>query len=229
MINYFKQHKWKILISSLVTLTPIIAGIILWDKLPDLVPSHWNVNGEVDGWVSKPVFVFVVPLLMVALNLVASFATAADPKHVNHEGKPLLLVYGVIPAITIILSAVVYCSALGVTLSVVNLVIAILGVLFLFIGNYLPKCKQNYTIGIKIMWTLHSERNWVATHRFAGKVWVVGAVIMILASLLPMNFLLAVSLPVTFAMVIVPIAYSYIYYRNHQSDEGYFDKGENHD
>ena len=135
MINYFKQHKWKILISSLVTLTPIIAGIILWDKLPDLVPSHWNVNGEVDGWVSKPVFVFVVPLVMVALNLVASFATAADPKHVNHEGKPLLLVYGVIPAITIILSAVVYCSVLGVTLSVVNLVIAILGVLFLFIGN----------------------------------------------------------------------------------------------
>ena len=230
MINYFKQHKWKILISSLVTLTPIIAGLILWDKLPDLVPSHWNVNGEVDGWVSKPVFVFVIPLLMVALNLLASVATAVDPKNANNSGKPLILVYAVIPAFAIALSTVTYCAALGVDVPIGNLLMAILGVLFLFVGNYLPKCKQSYTIGIKIMWTLDSDKNWVATHRLAGKVWVGGAVLMLLSAFLPMNLIFWVSFPIVLAMVIVPIVYSYLYYKNHKSEDGYLDKKEeNHE
>ena len=172
--NEYLKNKWKIIISSLVTLLPIVAGLILWDKLPDMVPSHWGPTGEVDAYSSKEFFVFGLPLLMLGLNLLCTVASGLDPKNKNHEGKPLILVYAIIPALTILLSAVTYFAALELTIPVLNMVIAAFGLMIVVIGNYLPKCKQNHTIGIKVPWTLASEDNWNRTHRFAGIVWVIG-------------------------------------------------------
>ena len=226
MINYFKKNKWMIIISALITLVPIIAGVILWDKLPDMVPSHWGVNGEVDGYVSKPMFVFGMPLILVALMLVGSIATATDPKNANHGKKSLVLVYAIVPALSIILSTFTYCSALGVDVPMLNLGVAVVGIVLIFVGNYLPKCKPNYTIGIRIMWTLNSDKNWVATHRFAGKVWFVGGVIVAISALLPTGILPWVAFAVFAIAALAPMIYSFVYFKNHQSDADYLEKRE---
>ena len=226
MINYFKKNKWMIIISALITLTPIIAGLILWDKLPDMIASHWNVAGEVDGWVSKPMFVFGMPLLMVALMLVGSIATATDPKNVNHSKKPLMLLYAIIPALSVILSTFTYCSALGVDVPMLNLGVAVVGSILVFVGNYLPKCKPNYTIGIKIMWTLNSDKNWVATHRFASKIWVAGGILVMLSALLPASVVPWAAFAVFAVTAIAPMIYSFVYFKNHQSDADYLEKRE---
>ena len=229
MINYFKKNKWMIIISALITLIPIIAGVILWDKLPDMVPSHWGVNGEVDGYLAKPMFVFGMPLIMVALILVGSIATATDPKNANHGKKSLALVYAIVPALSIILSTFTYCSALGVDVPMLNLVVAVVGIVLIFVGNYLPKCKPNYTIGIKIMWTLNSDKNWVATHRFAGKVWFVGGVIVAISALLPTGILPWVAFAVFAITALAPVIYSFVYFKNHQSDADYLEKREDNE
>lgn len=229
MINYFKKNKWMIIISALITLIPIIAGVILWDKLPDMVPSHWGVNGEVDGYLAKPMFVFGMPLIMVALILVGSIATATDPKNANHGKKSLVLVYAIVPALSIILSTFTYCSALGVDVPMLNLVVAVVGIVLIFVGNYLPKCKPNYTIGIKIMWTLNSDKNWVATHRFAGKVWFVGGVIVAISALLPTGILPWVAFAVFAITALAPVIYSFVYFKNHQSDADYLEKREDNE
>ena len=229
MINYFKKNKWMIIISALITLIPIIAGVILWDKLPDMVPSHWGVNGEVDGYLAKPMFVFGMPLIMVALILVGSIATAIDPKNANHGKKSLVLVYAIVPALSIILSTFTYCSALGVDVPMLNLVVAVVGIVLIFVGNYLPKCKPNYTIGIKIMWTLNSDKNWVATHRFAGKVWFVGGVIVAISALLPTGILPWVAFAVFAITALAPVIYSFVYFKNHQSDADYLEKREDNE
>ena len=229
MINYFKKNKWMIIISALITLIPIIAGVILWDKLPDMVPSHWGVNGEVDGYLAKPMFVFGMPLIMVALILVGSIATATDPKNANHGKKSLVLVYAIVPALSIILSTFTYCSALGVDVPMLNLVVAVVGIVLIFVGNYLPKCKPNYTIGIKIMWTLNSDKNWVATHRFAGKVWFVGGVIVAISALLPTGILPWVAFAVFAITALAPVIYSVVYFKNHQSDADYLEKREDNE
>ena len=226
MINYLKKNKWMIIISALITLVPIIAGVILWDKLPDMVPSHWGVNGEVDDYVSKPMFVFGMPLILVALILVGSIATATDPKNANHGKKPLILVYAIIPALSIILSTFTYCSALGVDVPMLNLCVAVVGTLLIFVGNYLPKCEPSYTIGIRIAWTLNSDKNWVATHRFAGKVWFIGGVVVALSALLPVNVLPWVVFSVFVITALVPVIYSFVYFKNHQSDVDYLEKRE---
>ena len=226
MLDFIKKNKWKIIISSLVTLLPIVAGLILWDKLPDMVPSHWGPTGEVDAYSSKEFFVFGLPLLMLGLNLLCTVASGLDPKNKNHEGKPLILVYAIIPALTILLSVVTYFVAFELPVPVLNMVIAAFGLMIVVIGNYLPKCKPSYTIGIKISWTLNSEKNWVATHRFAGKVWFIGGVVVALSALLPVNVLPWVVFSVFVITALVPVIYSFVYFKNHQSDVDYLEKRE---
>ena len=89
------------------------------------------------------------------------------------------------PIISIFLAGMIYSQALGMKLDPKLFVMPLCGVIFMIIGNYLPKCSQNVTMGIKISWTLKNEENWYATHRFAGKVWMIGGFVMMCAMFLP--------------------------------------------
>jgi uncharacterized membrane protein len=184
-----------------------------------MVPSHWGPTGEVDGYSSKAFFVFGLPLLMLCLNLLCTIAAGLDPKNKNHEGKPLILVYAIIPALTILLSVATYFAAFELPIPVLNMVIAAFGLMLVVIGNYLPKCKPSYTIGIKISWTLNSEKNWVATHRMAGKLWVVMGALIILAALLPAKLIIWFVLPILVISIVIPLIYSYVYYKRYDSEE----------
>jgi uncharacterized membrane protein len=179
----------------------------LWNRLPDEVPFHWNAAGEVDGWASKAVAVFVPSAAMLALQWLCMLVTSTDPKKQNHPEKVKVLVLWLIPIITVFISALMYVSALGVSVRVETLMPILLGLVFVAIGNYMPKCKQNYTIGIKIPWTLASEENWNRTHRLAGWVWVGGGVVMLLSGFLGIFWL---TLAPAIIMVAVPLIYSYI-------------------
>jgi uncharacterized membrane protein len=85
-----------------------------------------------------------------------------------------------------------------------------MGLLFVIIGNYLPKCKQSYTIGIKIPWTLNSEENWNRTHRFAGWLWTFCGIGMMIAGLFGAYWIFFVAV---FVMVLPPVIYSYLLYK----------------
>ena len=74
-----KKNLKVLIITSLIILLPIVAGVILWNQLPEQIPSHWNMNGEVDGWSSKPFAVFGMPLIMVALQWICALGAGADP------------------------------------------------------------------------------------------------------------------------------------------------------
>jgi len=205
-----KKH-WKLLIlTSVLILLPIAAGLILWDQLPDSMPNHWNVGGEVDGWSSKPFAVFGMPLILLAVQWLCALATGADPKKNNHSDKVLQLVLWIIPLLSVVLQAITYAAALGTEVPMQMVMPVLLGALFTVIGNYLPKCKQNYTIGIKIPWTLNSEENWNKTHRFAGRLWTVCGLFIVLTGLFGGFW---VFLPIVLLMVLAPFLYSYSLHR----------------
>lgn len=205
------KKNWKVLlITSIVILLPILAGILLWDRLPDQIPAHWNAQGQVDGWCSKPFFVLAVPFLMLALQWLCVLATSTDPKKTNHTGKVLQLVLWIVPLLGACLNAIAYCTALGTAVRVEVIMPVLMGLMFAIIGNYLPKCQQNYTIGIKLPWTLSSEENWTRTHRLTGRLWVVCGLVTLLTGFLGHFWMLLVILAV---MVIVPLAYSYALHR----------------
>ena len=202
---------WKILIiTSIVLLLPVLAGLILWDQLPEKIPTHWNIAGEVDGWSSKTFAVFGLPLILLAAQWLCSLGTSADPKKENHSHKVLQLILWIIPAISLVLFAVTYATALGKAVPIELVMPVLIGFIFAVIGNYLPKCRQNYTIGIKIPWTLNSEENWNRTHRFAGRLWTVCGLLIILTGFLgSFWFILVCTIP----MVIAPLVYSYMLHR----------------
>ena len=205
------KKNWKILmITSILILLPMLAGIIIWDHLPDQVPIHWNLRGDIDDWGSKSFLVFGMPLILLAIQWLCILGTFSDPKKANHPRKVLYLLFCFIPVLSILLFSITYAVALGKEVRVEVVLPIFIGLILAIIGNYLPKCKQNYTIGIKIPWTLNSETNWNKTHRFAGRLWTVSGILIALS-----GFFRAFEafLAIVFLMVFVPIIYSYILYR----------------
>lgn len=211
-----KQYKGKLVVSSLLILLPMLVGVCIWNKLPDPMPYHWNAAGDVDGYTSRAVAVFALPLFCLAMQWLCVFVTACDPKNRGQNVKVTGLVLWLIPLICAVVSAMMYTTALGYALSVTNLMMGFFGIIFVLVGNYMPKCKQNHTIGIKIPWTLNDEENWNATHRLAGRVWVIGGVLMLLCTLLPTAVLMWVFLALTLCMVLIPFVYSYVYACRHK-------------
>lgn len=208
-----KNNIKKIILTTLITLSPIIVGIVLWNKLPDSVATHWNFNGEADGFSSKAFAVFFMPLFIGAMHLICVLATSVDPKNQNHNPKIINLVLWICPVISIVCNVFVYCNALNKKLEVNFLVNLILAAMFIIIGNYLPKCKQNYTVGIKLPWTLNDEENWNKTHRLGGRLWVLCGIALVLAIPLPTKVQFFIVIPILLIAVLVPTIYSYVIYK----------------
>ena len=206
-----KIDKKALILSSMVCLLPVLAGIILYDKLPETIATHWDFSGAVNGTSSKFVGIIVYPGVLLVVNMLLQFIMRIDPKYENMGEKLKLCVQWIIPVVSIVCSGTTLSYALGFAIPVQTIAPMLCGLIFIVIGNYLPKTQQNYTLGIKLPWTLHSEDNWNKTHRMAGYVWVICGFCMIIASLLPYKY---ITFPILAAcMALIPTVYSYLYYR----------------
>ena len=220
MRDYLKKNKWRMVSTSAIILLPILGGLLLWNKLPDKIPYHWGVNGEVDGWASKTTAVFLLPLFMLAMQWLCILCTGLDPKAKNVTTTKMMgIVLWIIPMLNLFLHVMVYLAALGHEVSMAVMMPLVMGVLFVVIGNYLPKCKQSYTMGIKLPWTLSDEGNWNATHRLAGKLWVAGGLLTMTCALLSGVWAFIVMMSILVVMCAVPTVYSYRYYKKHKKEE----------
>ena len=206
-----KKYKGTIIITSVITLLPIIAGIILWDRLPAEIATHFGTNNQPDGFSSKTFAVFGLPLLMLGLHLLGIFATKADPKNKNISDKAIGIVLWIIPLTSLLLMSMTYAYALGSKIRIGFIVIMFMGILFILLGNYMPKTKQNFTFGLRIPWTLNDEENWVKTHRFSGKVMVLGGAVICATAVFENPW---IFFPVVLIMLLVPLAYSYKLYKD---------------
>ncbi len=212
-----KRHLKTLIITSIVILLPMAFGLCAWNHLPERIATHWGVDGNPDGWSGRGFAVFGLPLFMLAMQWLCTVFTSFDPK--NNKGqnaKPMTMVLWLIPAISVVVNAIVYAIAFGLQWRVEMIMPLFMGVLFMVIGNYMPKCRQNHTLGIRLPWTLDDEGNWNATHRFAGRVWVIGGVLVAVCALIPLAAMVWVMLALIFALVILPCVYSYRYYQRHR-------------
>ena len=187
------EHKVKLLLSSLVILLPAALGWqILWPCL-GLLAVHW-------------------------VCLVLVFAD-----HRNRQGqskKAVGLIFWLMPVVSLLMAAIrmaVQQGAAGIRITYLITCFAF-GLLFLVVGNYMPKIRQNHTMGIRVKWTLASEANWNATHRFAGKVWVAAGLLCMISALLPLEMMMVVFIASIVLASVVPCVYSYRYYKQHPQD-----------
>ena len=205
------KSKKTLIITSLICLLPMLVGALVYSRLPEQVATHFDLQGNPDGWSSRAFAVFGLPGILLAVNLLIPFALQADPKHKNMSGALVNIVVWTVPVVSLLCSGLTLGRALGYDLRIEVVLPVFMGVLFILIGNYLPKTKQSYTMGIKLPWTLASEENWNRTHRLAGFLWVLGGVYFIVMSFIGWN-LIAFLIPIVL-MVLAPTVYSYLLYR----------------
>ena len=205
-----KINKALLVITSLIILLPIAAGLVLWNSLPDMIATHFGINNEPNGWSSKAFTVFVIPGIMFVLHLVCLFVTANDPKGERIGEKSKAIVYWLLPVISVFVMGMVYANALNVSVDVGFWVCLLLGLVFVILGNYMPKARQNYTFGIKTPWTFNSEENWNRSNRVGGWAMVIAGIMMFICAFTK-SFILLLSIVIVAALV--PLAYSYYLYK----------------
>ena len=194
---------------------PFIYLAAVWNNIPDTIATHFNISGEADDFGSKNILIYLTLLTVGFTFILLKIAPAIDPKKRfeqmgNSYEKILFFVMALMSAITIFF---IHTAVSGGN-SNNSLLFALIGLFFMALGNYLPTMKPNYFVGIRTPWTLESETNWRKTHRLGGKVFMIGGLIITLASLLLGNEkAFIVMMAITMLMAFGLIGFSYLEYR----------------
>ena len=203
----FRKNSIRSIIASLAIL--IIFNAIFYSKMPDQLPTHWNFEGQVDKYGSKFDAMIMTPGFLTIMNLFLCFMLDNDPK--NERQNNFLMTIGKMsmPIIMSVVYIITVLSGLGREVNTSVIISLFLGTLFIAIGNYMPKVKRNYTMGIKLPWTLNSDENWRRTHRLGGICFIIVGFSLILSVFLKSEIVFLVPL---FLGAIIPTIYSYYLY-----------------
>ena len=198
-----------------IVLLPFIYLGYIWNNLPEKVPMNLNLKGEIDDWGSKYSLIGLVFLLPVLTYVLMLVVPKIDPKKRIEfmGGKYYQFKFILVTFMSVLALVIIYISN-NQKLSSPSMIVILLGTLFVFMGNYFKVIKQNYFIGIKTPWTLENEEVWKLTHLLAGKMWVIGGIVIVLCSLLlPENINFYFFISITAVISIVPIVYSYLIFK----------------
>lgn len=212
-----KNYKKTVIITIVLVLLPMLAGLWFYNALPNPMATHFNAATEADGYMPKPVAVFGLPLIIAFVELICVFAMKKDPKNENNiRSKEMAIVIWVMPVLSWLCYGMTLAYNLGRRVKMTPVVSVFIGLLFIVLGNYLPKVKQNYTLGIKTPWAMNDSENWLKTHRVGGMCFVAAGVLVIAAGLLGKLWLMFVGIGL---VIVIPFAYSYALYEKKQKAE----------
>ncbi len=180
-INWNKES----LAIILLTIT-FLASIYFYQNFPPLVPIHWNISGQPDNWSNKNFAAFFFPVMIAVVYLMMVTLPIFDPMKKRYQ--EFAKTYQVIRLALVFFLCAIYfftsLNALGYNIPIAKVVPLGIGLLFIILGNFLPKVKKNWFVGIRTPWTLSNEEIWNKTHRLGGKIFVVSGLLMILGALL---------------------------------------------
>jgi uncharacterized membrane protein len=198
---------------------PFIYAAYLYPNLPEIIPTHFNIKGEADGFGGKD-SIYLGPSIMGMASLFTylflTYIKKIDPKRSEQMEDGLLQKFGFFTVLFLTaLSMVILYATTHQGISIEKLLFPLMGLAFAGMGLYIAKLKQNYFAGFKLPWTLDNVDNWNATHKIAGKVWLYGGIIQFFAGL---AFSSVASFVIFFiamvVMVLVPTIYSYRMFKN---------------
>jgi uncharacterized membrane protein len=201
-------------ISVILVTIALIAGIFLYARLPDSMPSHWNAAGQVDGYMSKFWGVFMMPIITVALVALFLVIPQIDPLKANiakFRGAFNWFIVAFV-AYMLYIHALTLAASLGVQFNMTIMLLPVVGLLFIGVGYVMRQAKRNFFIGIRTPWTLSSETVWDETHKLGAKMFMLGGLVTIVSAFLGETgiWLMLVAM---LAAAFVPIVYSYILWR----------------
>lgn len=211
-MKFIHKENYK---NYIVALVSLVISAIAFPKLPEQIAVHFNVQGNADGF-GSPLMVFMFPAIILLITVIGEFTKHVDPKASNYSvfSKHYYLFFLVINVFMLLVQLYVITYALElITFNVSNIITILVGVMFIIVGNLMPKIKQNYFMGIKTPWALADEQVWYATHRFGGKLWFILGIFMCICGFLPSYIVFSAILISALIAAFAPIIYSYIIYK----------------
>lgn len=199
------------------SLTCVVVGLALsalaYGHLPDPVPVHWNVHGEVDGYMAKPLGVFLLPLVMLAMGLMFMVLPRISPRRFEMEGFGSAYGWIILATQSMLLltTGLAHLVGMGFDVDIGRSLSIAAGLLLMVMGNFMGKVTRNFFLGIRTPWTLASEEVWLRTHRLAGKTFFFGGLAFVISALIGVHFW-ALG-PLIALMVLLPYGYSFFLYR----------------
>ena len=193
-----------------------LAGLLLWNRLPDPMASHWNLNDQVDGYISKFWGVFLLPLITLGMFVLFLVIPSIDPLKANiaqfREAFNLFIV--LIVAFMIYLYGLTLAWSLGYNdFKMSGALLPAIGLLFVFIGFMLRQAKRNFFIGIRTPWTLSSDGVWNETHRLGAALFMISGILAFIGGFFGGMIAFWLMFVPLIGSTIFLVAYSYILYR----------------
>lgn len=198
-----------------IVLTPFVYLAVIWNSLPQRVPTHWNYKGEIDDWGSKFMLIVLLFMLPVLTYIIMLVVPKIDPKRRMElmGGKFYQLKFFLVLFMSLLASFILYITK-NQSFSNPGLMYVLAGVLLMVLGNYFKVIQPNYFIGIRTPWTLENQQVWKATHAFAGKLWFAGGLIIVLGGLIFSGFTFAKAFVfIGVVLAFLPIIYSYFKFK----------------
>ena len=207
------SRRW---IGPVLIVLMIAFALAVYGRLPERIPTHFSLSGEPDGWSARFPGAFLMPAMAVGLYLLLFALRRIDPRRANYdrfEGTWWVFL-NVIALLMATLQVLTLGFAIGWPIEMDRAVTVTLGLLFAGLGNWMPRLKSNWWVGIRTPWTLESEEVWRETHRVGGWGFVAAGLAVVLAGILlepgPRAWAVGIALG---AAVVVPLVYSYVAYR----------------
>lgn len=207
-IKFKKESVISVIISILLF---AIVNLLFYKKMPETLPTHWGFNNKIDGYSSKFTTLITTPLLLIFLNIFSCFMLDNDPKNKDKNNFVITIGKATIPLVMLITFVISVFYGLGKKINVMVIISIFVGFLLILIGNYLPKTKRNYTVGIKLPWTLNSDENWNKTHRLAGYFFILGGIFFLFTPFIGNKYLIFLTIMI---IGIIPAIYSFYLYKN---------------
>ncbi|MEP7133488.1 MAG: SdpI family protein [Chloroflexota bacterium] len=193
-----------------------IAGLLLWNRLPEQMASHWDINDQVNGYMSKFLGVFMMPLITLGMFVLFLVIPSIDPLKANiaqfREAFNLFIV--LIVAFMLYIHALTLAWSLGYTnFKMSTSMLPAMGLLFIFVGFMLRKAKRNFFIGIRTPWTLSSDYVWDKTHQLGAILFMASGVFAFIGGLFGgMTAFWFLFVPLIGSTVFL-LVYSYVLYQ----------------
>jgi len=210
------MRKWY---PRVLVMLSAVASIVAYPQLPDRVPTHWGLHGQVDRYGPKWLAVGLFPVFMLVLWGIMRGLPKIDPRRENYvkfQSTYDLLVNAAL-TMALALQGITIAAAFGVEMPMARVFPLMLGVFFVVLGNALPRARPNWWFGIRTPWTLSNDRVWERTHRVGGYLFVALGIAMVVMIVLPETVALVAMGVLGAATVVSTLVYSYVAWRQEMS------------
>ncbi|MED1783414.1 SdpI family protein [Brevibacillus fortis] len=196
-------------LSMLFFFISVVLGVICYPSMPDQMVIHWGPNGEPNGFAPKLVGVSFIPVVMLFIFV----AVRSQKQYYQKFQSSHDTILNTLMIVLLVIHGVIIAYGYGYMLNIGIFVTLILGILFVTIGNFMPRFRHNYLIGIRTPWTLASEEVWKNTHLLSSRVFFIGGILIMLTSFLPTTIHYILLLIITLVTILISIGSSHYYYK----------------